>query len=91
MMGKSELAADTDGSNPGHVETMDENLTRIEGLSLGWVSILLPLLYDNSSASIHMFTIAFISCQGGGWRSGSGNLAVDTMITFATVLRRRTR
>ena len=43
-------------------------LESIDGLFLGWVTLLPPLLYHNSSPSIHIFIIACISCKrdGGG-------------------------
>ena len=43
-------------------------LESIDGLFLGWVTLLPPLLYHNSSPSIHMFIIACVSCKrdGGG-------------------------
>ena len=69
---------------------MDENLTRIEGLFLGFVTLLPFFVCRGSCASIHVFIIACIYCEGDGL-DGSGNVAVDTMIDFATVLSRGTR
>ena len=51
-------------------------LESIDGLFLGLVTLLPPILYHNSSLSIQMFIIACVSCNrdGGGvvpgmWRS----------------------
>ena len=63
----------------------------IEGLFLGWVSLLPPPLYHNSCASIYIFIVARVTFRGDGGGGGSGNVAVDTMIAFDTTSTRYTR
>ena len=46
--------------------------------------------WSHSCASIHIFVVACVSYMGHG-RNGSRNVAVNTIIAFATMLTRGTR